>query len=356
MLVEIFSEGFLRAITHRAALAAVAAFLGSMLLMPIFLSFLRRKRIGEKVEKGDAPALDKLLKSKANTPTMGGIFIVLSVVVAVLLFGRFRDGMVAIALAAAVSMGAIGVIDDWFKLRRKKGGLSVFQKLILQVVFGYGIAIGAFLLMLSSDPEHASILYLGPLGSIDLGIFYPTFLMFVIVLCANAVNITDGMDGLAAGGMTIAVFAFAIVCYVVGRSDFSAYLDIPYMRTAAELTVICTACLGACLGFLWFNTYPAQVFMGDSGSLALGGLLGVVAAVTKQEVMLLFVGAVFILEVGCSFLQIFWYKLTKRRLFPIAPPHHIYQLRGLHEVKITHRFLIVQAVLSIIALATLKLR
>ncbi|HLG43044.1 MAG TPA: phospho-N-acetylmuramoyl-pentapeptide-transferase [Planctomycetota bacterium] len=354
--MELFPEGIFRAITHRAAFAAVLAFLGSMFLMPAFLAWLKRRRIGERVEKGDAPQLDQALRSKANTPTMGGLFIVVSVVAAAVLFGKFSQGIVGVALACLGGMALIGLTDDWFKLRRNPKGLSVFRKLVLQVVVGYLAATATFLLMLSSDPTHASVLYLGPFGSLDLGGWYPTFLMLVIVLCANAVNITDGMDGLAAGSMTIAVFAFAIVCYVVGRSDFSAYLELPYMRSAAELTVVCAACLGACLGFLWFNSYPAQVFMGDSGSLALGGLLGLVAAVTKQEMMLLFVGAVFMVEVGCSFLQIFWFKVTRRRLFPIAPPHHIYQLRGMHEVKITHRFLIVQAVLSIVALATLKLR
>lgn len=355
MLVEFFPEA-LRAITHRAALAAVLAFLGSMFLMPMFLALLRSRRIGERVEKGDAPKLDQALKSKANTPTMGGVFIVLSVVGAALLFGRLSQPIVAVSLACLVGMAAIGFGDDWVKLRKNPKGWSVFQKLLSQVLVGYGVAFGAYFAMLSSDPEHAAVLYLGPLGEADLGPFYPTFLMFLVVLCSNAVNITDGMDGLAAGSMTISVFAFSIVCYVVGRMDFSGYLEVPYMRSAAEMTVVCTACLGACLGFLWFNTYPAQVFMGDSGSLALGGLLGLVAAVTKQEVMLLFVGGVFLVEVGCSFLQIFWFKLTRRRLFPIAPPHHIYQLRGLHEVKITNRFLILQAVLSILALATLKLR
>lgn len=356
MLMELFPEGFLRAITHRAALAAVVAFLGSMFLMPAFLAWLRRRRIGERVEKGDAPQLDRVLSSKANTPTMGGLFIVLSVMGSTLLFGRITQGIVLAAVGCLMGMALIGLIDDWFKLRRNPKGLSVFRKLALQIVVGYAAATTVFLLMLAGDPEHASTLRLGPLGTHDLGAWYPTFLMLVIVLCANAVNITDGMDGLAAGSMTIAMFAFAIVCYVVGRSDFSSYLELPYIRGAAELTVVCTACLGACLGFLWFNSYPAQVFMGDSGSLAMGALLGLVAAVTKQELMLLFVGAVFLLEVSCSFLQIFWYKLTRRRLFPIAPPHHIYQLRGIHEVKITHRFLIVQAILSIVALATLKLR
>lgn len=356
MLVELFPDGFLKAITHRAAFAAVMAFLGSMLLMPAFMAWLRRRRIGERVEKGDAPQLDRVLSSKANTPTMGGLFIVVSVVASTAIFGRITQGIVLAGGACMAGMALIGLADDWFKLRKNPKGLSVFRKLLLQIAVGYGAAAAVFLLMLASDPEHASVLYLGPLGAYDLGIGYPTFLMLVIVLCANAVNITDGMDGLAAGSMTIAMFAFAIVCYVVGRSDFSAYLELPYIRGAAELTVLCTACLGACLGFLWFNSYPAQVFMGDSGSLAMGGLLGLVAAVTKQEIMLLFVGAIFMLEVGCSFLQIFWYKLTKRRLFPIAPPHHIYQLRGIHEVKITHRFLIVQAILSIVALATLKLR
>lgn len=356
MLVRLLPEGALGGITQRAAFAAVLAFLGGMLLMPPFLRWLRAHRIGERIGKGEVPRLDRLMQSKRDTPTMGGLFIVLSVIVATALLGDVSKGPLPVILGAAAAMGAIGFIDDWCKLRHHPRGLSVFQKLLLQILVGYLSAVGAYLVMVRQDPVHASMVYFGPFGKVDLGGMYPTFLMFVIVMCANAVNITDGMDGLAAGSMTIAVFAFAVVCYVVGRRDFSAYLEIPYMSSAAELTIACTACLGACLSFLWFNTYPAQVFMGDTGSLALGAFLGLVAGIAKQEVLLLFVGAIFLLEVSASFLQIFWFKVTKRRLFPIAPPHHIYQMRGMHEVKITHRFLILQAVLSILALAMLKLR
>jgi phospho-N-acetylmuramoyl-pentapeptide-transferase len=272
------------------------------------------------------------------------------------LFGQFRNGIVPLALGGLVAFASIGLIDDYTKLRRNPRGLTVFRKLLLQVLAAYALATVATVAMMRVDAAHATSVYVPLVGAFDLGIWYPTFLMFVIVLCSNAVNITDGMDGLATGSLTIAVFAFGVVCYVVGRSDFSAYLEVPYMRSCAELTVFCMACFGACLGFLWFNSYPAQVFLGDSGSLSLGGVLGLIACVTKQEVLLLFVGAIFMVEVGCSFLQIVWFKAFKRRLFPIAPPHHIYQLRGVHEVKITTRFLIIQAILSMVALATLKLR
>jgi phospho-N-acetylmuramoyl-pentapeptide-transferase len=286
---------------------------------------------------------------------MGGLFLVLAALLAVGLFGELRNPLVPAAMVGLAALAALGAADDWTKLRKNPRGLSVFQKLLLQVLAGYVLGFAVTFTLLFSDPEHATQVIVPFVGSYDLGVAYPTFVMFVVVLCSNAVNITDGMDGLAAGSLTIALFAYAAVSYIAGRSDFTAYLEIPYVRSAAEMTVVCTACFGACLGFLWFNSYPAQVFMGDSGSLPLGGTLGMVACVTKQEAMLFFVGSVFLVEVTCSFLQILWFKLTRRRLFPIAPPHHIYQMRGMHEVKITTRFLILQGILSIVALATLKL-
>lgn len=356
MLYELLPLDFIKPITFRAAMAAMFAFVVSLILFPPFVWFLRRKSIGERIGKGEAPELDKKYESKANTPTMGGLLIVLSVCLSVALFGNFRTWILPVLLAGLAGLTFVGFLDDWTKLRKSPRGIRMFTKLVLQIVIGYGVGIAGYVAMLAQDPSNAGRVFLPFDGSIDLGAFYPVFVMLVVVACSNAVNITDGLDGLATGGLTIAVFAYAIVCYLAGRSDWSEYLGIAYMRSSAEVTVFCTACFGACLGFLWFNSYPAQVFMGDTGALSLGGMLGMVACVAKQEVLLLFVGAIFILEAASSFLQIASFKLFKRRLFPIAPMHHIFQLRGMHEVKITTRLLIIQAILSMAALATFKLR
>jgi phospho-N-acetylmuramoyl-pentapeptide-transferase len=190
---------------------------------------------------------------------------------------------------------------------------------------------------------------------LDLGhVAYPWFVMIVIVATTNAVNITDGLDGLAGGCLGISTFAYGIIAYIAGRSDYSKYVDIPYVHASAEVTVFCSAMLGATLGFLWFNSHPAQVFLGDSGSLPLGGALGLVACATKQELLLILVGGVFVIEAGSSLLQILSFKTTGRRLFLIAPLHHHFQFRGLPETKITMRFWIVAAVLAVSSLAILK--
>lgn len=356
MLYELLPLEVIRPITFRAAGAAVLSFVLSLVLFPPFVRFLKRRSIGERIGKGDAPELDRTYQPKADTPTMGGLMMVLSVTVSAALFGNFRTWILPILLAGLAGLTLVGFLDDWTKLRKSPRGLRMSTKLVLQIVVGYGVGIAGYLAMLAQDPDHASRVFLPFDGSIDLGAFYPVFAMLVIVACSNAVNITDGLDGLATGSLTIALFAYAVVCYLAGRSDWSGYLGIAYMRSSAEATVFCTACFGACLGFLWFNAYPAQVFMGDTGALSVGGMLGMVACVAKQEALLVLVGGVFVLEAASSFLQIASFKLFRRRLFPIAPLHHIFHLRGMHEVKITTRLLILQAILSLLALATFKLR
>jgi phospho-N-acetylmuramoyl-pentapeptide-transferase len=211
--------------------------------------------------------------------------------------------------------------------------------------------------LVRTDGHLAARLYFPFGGYVNLGhLVYPWFVMMVIVATTNAVNITDGLDGLAGGCLGISTFAYSIIAYVVSRVDYSKYLGLPYMSGSSEVTVFCAAMLGATLGFLWFNSHPAQVFLGDSGSLPLGGALGVIACATKQELLLFLVGGVFVIEAGSSLLQILSFKTTGRRIFSIAPLHHHFQFQGLHESKITLRFWIVAAVLAVSSLALLKVR
>lgn len=352
MLVEIFGES---AITYRSALCAVLSFLISVLLFPYYIRFLKSKRTLENVEKGESEKLDKINSSKKETPTMGGLLVVFSIVISCALFADFKNHAVYVVLFVLVAMCSIGLVDDLLKVKRKKG-LSILAKLLLQIFAAYTGAYFASLVLINQDPQNASRFFLPFDGSIHIGGFLVILIMTVTVISSNAVNITDGLDGLATGCYAIAVFAFSLICYIVGRLDFSQYLSLPHILSAAELTTVCAAMVGACLGFLWYNSYPAQIFMGDCGSLALGGSLGLIACFTKQEILLFVIGSVFMLETLSSLLQVVFYKLTKRRLFSIAPLHHSYQFKGMHEAKITIRFWIVGLIICVLALATLKIK
>lgn len=348
-------------ITLRAAMAAVLAFLLAILIGPRVIAFLKGKKVGEKTEKKDSERLDKIQSHKKDTPTMGGIFIVASIVISVLLFGNFENRINWIVLLVVIGMGLVGWTDDYLKLSGKsRKGMKLSVKFGLQIAIG--LAAGYLLkeeLMGGRDSVIATNLYFPLLSKLSIhwgDVVYPFFVAFVIVSCSNAVNITDGLDGLAAGCMVIAAFAYGVIAYVAGRADFTTYLEIPFVRSSAEMTVTCTAVLGACLGFLWFNCYPAQIFMGDVGALPLGALLGLVACVTKQELLLLLVGGVFVIEVFSSLAQIVAFRFFGRRIFLIAPLHHHYQFKNLPESKIVLRFWIVGAILAVASLATLKMK
>ncbi len=357
MLPRLLSGEALQSHTARAALAGLAAFLACVALGPRVIAWLRARKVGEQTEKGDSRVLDGIMKAKRDTPTMGGVFLCAAVLVALAVFGSFKSRTLPIFAFVAAALGALGAVDDWLKLSgRSKSGMSMRTKLIGQIVVGMVAGAWLWAVMLRHDPVHASRLYIPFDGYVDLGIAYPFFVMLVIVATSNAVNITDGLDGLAGGCTAIAVFAYAVIAYLVSHADFSAYLGLPFLRSGAETSVVCAAVLGATLGFLWFNSHPAQVFMGDSGSLPLGGLLGLIACTTKQELVLVVIGGVFVVEAGSSFLQILSFKLTGRRLFRIAPLHHHFQFGGMPETKITARFWICAAVLAVVSLATLKLR
>jgi phospho-N-acetylmuramoyl-pentapeptide-transferase len=343
--------------TLRAAMAGVTALLASLLLGPRVIAFLRAKKLGERIEKDDSKRLDAMMKQKQGTPTMGGVFVVGSILLSLAVFGNFSNPVLWVLLAVVLGLAAVGAQDDWLKLSgRCKTGMRARTKLGFQVAIALAAGVGLYAAHRGSDPTVASRLYFPFDGHLDLGWAYPVLVALVIVSTTNAVNITDGLDGLAGGCLSISTFAYAVIAYVVGRQDFSRHLEIAFVASSAEVTVFCTAMLGATLGFLWFNSHPAQVFLGDSGSLPLGGALGLVACATKQEILLLLIGGVFVIEAGSSLLQILSFKATGRRIFLIAPLHHHFQFRGLPETKITMRFWIVGAVMAVGSLSLLKLR
>ena len=297
------------------------------------------------------------MKPKKNTPTMGGVFVVLAILLSTALFGDLGNPALRVVMVAILALGILGAIDDYLKLSgRRRGGMAIFPKLLGQGLIGLAAGCALCLALLDTDLSHATRFYITLDGSIELGVLYPLFVMLIVVIFVNSVNITDGLDGLAGGCLAISIFSYGVVAYAVGRFDFSDYLGIPYMRSSAEITVLCTSILGATLGFLWFNSYPAQVFLGDSGSLPLGGALALIACVTKQEMLLILIGGVFLIEGLSSFLQILSFKMLGKRIFLIAPLHHHYQFKGMVETKITMRFWIVAVVLAVASLAMLKLR
>ena len=357
MLARLIHSEFFHLITSRAAMAGLGAFLVSVVMGARVITMLKKYKLGEKTEKGDSRVLDGLMKQKRDTPTMGGIFLVAAMLVAVACFGVFHDKTLYILVGTVLALCGLGCVDDWLKLSgRSKTGMRDRTKLLGQIVIGYAAGVALYFVLMKTDPDHAAKVYVPWVGSMDLGLWYPAFVMLVIVSTSNAVNITDGLDGLAGGCMAISSLAYVLVAYAVGRVDFSAYLGVPYVHAAPESAVFCAAMLGATLGFLWYNSHPAQVFMGDSGSLPLGGALGLVACITKQETLLFFVGGVFVIEAASSLIQIAWFKMTGRRVFKIAPLHHHFQFGGMPETKITQRFWIGAAVLAVMSLATLKIR
>jgi phospho-N-acetylmuramoyl-pentapeptide-transferase len=287
---------------------------------------------------------------------MGGILILLAVTAATLLWAQLTNRFVWLALLAMLSMGAVGFIDDYLKLKRAtSAGLSPRQKFFWQILIG--LLVGGYLWLFPTDAFTTTL----PIPFFknwlpELGLLYAVFAMVVLVGCANAVNLTDGLDGLAIVPTLMAAATFTLFAYVAGHAAIARYLQVIFVRGASELPVFGAALVGASLGFLWYNAHPAQVFMGDTGSLALGGALATVALVTKNELILVVAGGCFVVEALSVILQVFWYRRTGRRFFRMAPIHHHYELNGLSEPKIIVRFWIVSFVLQVVALTTLKLR
>ena len=340
-----------RYITVRSIGGAVTAFLVMLLLGPWFIRKLKQHQVGQ-VVRDDGPETHL---AKQGVPTMGGVLILASIAASTLLWARWDNPLIWLLLFVSLFFGFIGGIDDFQKIKKKSSaGLSARGKLLLQV-FGASV-VGLFVLLHPAYDGQLSVPFLKNIRP-DLSWFYVVFAVFVIVGASNAVNLTDGLHGLAAGPTVISASVYLIFSYLAGNVIFADYLQIPYVPGAGELAVFCGAMVGACLGFLWFNAFPAQMFMGDVGSLALGGALGGVAIIIKQEILLAIVGGIFVMEAISVILQVGYFKISNgKRIFLMAPFHHHFEKKGWHEPKVVVRFWIVSIILGLFAMATLKLR
>lgn len=339
-----------RYITFRAALAALMALLISFLLGPYLIRSLAAMQMNQPIRK-DGPASHT---AKAGTPTMGGTLIILALVLSTVLLADIMSLYITLALFVTAGFAVIGFIDDSLKLRQKSSrGISARTKFLSQLAVSF-VAV----LVLYYQPGFSGVLGVPFFKNIrpDLGIWYIPFAMLVIVGASNAVNLTDGLDGLAIGPVMTAAGTYGFVAYVTGHLKFADYLQIPYVAGVGELSVFCAAIVASGLGFLWFNAYPAQMFMGDVGSLALGAALGVVAVMTKNEILMVIVGGVFVVEALSVIFQVASYKLRRKRVFLMAPIHHHFELKGWPEPQIIVRFWIISIICSLVALSTLKLR
>jgi phospho-N-acetylmuramoyl-pentapeptide-transferase len=339
-----------RYITFRTIYAAITALLISFLIGPWLIRVLGRHQIGQTIRR-DGPESHL---TKEGTPTMGGVLIVLAAVIPTLLWANLWSAYIWIAILVTVGYGAIGFIDDYRKVIRKDTkGLSPRRKLALQVLLA--LVAAALIYADIGIKDTVTIPFFKNLRP-TLGVFYIPFIILVIVGASNAVNLTDGLDGLAIGPSIISAGTYMLFAYLAGNIKIANYLQIQYVPGAGELTIFCGALAGAGLGFLWYNTYPAQVFMGDTGSLSLGGALGVVAVMVKQEIVLALVGGVFVIEALSVIFQVTSYKTRRKRIFRMAPIHHHFELKGWAEPKIIVRFWIISIVLALLGISTLKIR
>jgi phospho-N-acetylmuramoyl-pentapeptide-transferase len=339
-----------RYITFRAAGAAVTALLLSLLLGPWFIQRLRLLQLGQVIRE-EGP---RTHQEKAGTPTMGGLLILVALVVPTLLWAQLTNAYVWLAVGVSFTFGLIGFLDDYLKIRRRHNrGLSPRSKLGLQILAG--AATGLLLSALPGFETTLAFPFLKDLA-LRLGLVYVPFAVLVLVGTSNAVNLTDGLDGLAIGATMIAAATYAVFTYLAGNVVLGGYLQVSLIPGVGEVTIFCAALVGASLGFLWFNCHPAEVFMGDVGSLSIGAAIGVVALLAKQEILLILVGGLFVLEAMSVILQVGSFKLTGRRIFRMAPLHHHFELVGWAESKVIVRFWILSLLFSLLSLSTLKLR
>ncbi len=348
-----------RYLTFRSALAAITGLFLSLYLGPKIIRLLQKKQIGE-AKKIDGP---KFHWSKAGTPTMGGIIIIISIIIPVLLWADIESTYIILIIAGTVWLSLVGFLDDYLKVVKKyPNGLIARYKLLGQVIIG--LVIGSVIYF---SPQFAGINSVTTVPflknvNFDFSFFYIPVIIFIVTATSNAVNLTDGLDGLAIGVITIVMLALAVISYVSGNAIYSNYLNIIYLPGAGELTVFVAAVVGASLGFLWFNSYPAQIFMGDTGSLALGGAFGILAVLIKKELFIPILGGIFFMETISVIIQRLYFKYTKKkygegkRVFKMAPIHHHFEMQGLPEPKIVMRFYIIAIILAIVSLASFKIR
>ena len=362
--------GFLRVFTDdtfQAAAATVVSFALCLSFGPAVIRWLRRQKIGD-LASFDQADIDLLMASKKGTPTMGGALIILAIVSTTLLLADLSNFYVRMALVCVLVLGGIGAVDDWLKLTagRRAGsrhGLLSLEKLLFQLALG--LVLSGFTYQYGRYIEPAHQLYFPFMKHFSVPLGFVTFVLLgtlVMTGSSNAVNLTDGLDGLAGGCMAITSFTFLVLAVLVGDRVLAEHLLVPPVQAAGQMAVLAGAMLGACLGFLWFNCHPAQVFMGDTGSLAMGGLIGYIAIVIRHELLLVFVGGIFVAEAVSVLLQKGWFKYTRirygtgRRIFRMAPLHHHFQKLGWGETQIVTRFWLVGFMLAAMALATIKLR
>ena len=339
-----------RYITFRSIYALLTALLISIVVGPKFIKWLRKIKFGQYIQEDVTKH-----QNKAGTPTMGGLLIAVSLLGSVFLWGDLSNKFLWLTIFVFLGFGLVGFVDDYLKVVKKQNkGLSASAKFLGQTIVAVGVAS-----MLVNMPGYTTELLLPFFKGVrpDLYLFYIQFALFVMVGASNAVNLTDGLDGLAIGPVVVCAACFALFVYVTGHSQLARYLQIAYIPGVGEVTVFCGAMVGAGLGFLWFNAYPAEVFMGDVGSLSLGGCLGFIAVLCKQELILVIVGGLFVIETISVILQVGYFKLSGgKRIFRMAPLHHHFELKGVPESKIIVRFWILSILLALAALSTLKLR
>jgi phospho-N-acetylmuramoyl-pentapeptide-transferase len=341
-------------LTFRTAMASLTALLISLIFGPAIIRWLKKLNFGQYIRKEHVESLYDITKHKQGTPTMGGVLIIVSIAISTILWADILNIYVLMTLGAFIFLGAVGFADDYIKVVKKRNlGLTAGAKFLSQVLLA--LIIATFVIMFTPIPTTLNVPFL-KFFSMEMGVLYLIFVVIVITGSSNAVNLTDGLDGLAIGCTVIAAISYAALTYMAGNFKFADYLNIFYLPGAGEMSVFCAAMVGAGLGFLWFNSPPATIFMGDTGSLALGGGLGVVAVFIKKELLLFLVGGIFVIEAVSVLLQVLWFKTTKKRLFLMSPIHHHFQLLGWPESKITIRFWIVAIILMLLSLATLKLQ
>jgi phospho-N-acetylmuramoyl-pentapeptide-transferase len=342
-----------RYITFRTAYATITSLLICFVFGPLIINMLRSRSMLNRVRENTP----EHHAGKQGTPTMGGILILLAVVVPTLLWADLGNRFILICLASICCLGAMGFIDDYLRIvKRKPSGLVGRYKIAGQAILG--LVIGIILLLYPARPDLATKITVPFFKGVypDLGVLYIPFVILVITGASNAVNLADGLDGLAIGMFAFAAAAFAGITYVSGHARFSEYLNILYLSQAGELTIFCGSLVGASIGFLWFNTHPAQVFMGDTGSLALGGALGTLAVLIKKEILLAIVGGLFVIEALSVIIQVVAFRLTGRKVFRMAPLHHHFELLNWPESKVVVRFWIASVLMALVTLSTLKLR
>ena len=353
-LIDQFSGlNVFRYLTFRTGLSVMSSMAIVFIIGGPFIRFIQSHKITGPIRE-DGP-IDHIVK-KVGTPTMGGLLILIGILFGTLLWADLNNSYIWVLLMVSTSFGLLGFVDDYLKIKRSNSrGISSGMKIISQIVLSI---IAVLLLLKFGNNEHLKNLYFPFFKNLvlHLGLFFIPFVIFIIVGSSNAVNLTDGLDGLATVPVMLVALSFTLICYVVGNTVFSGYLQIPYIPNVGEASIFCGAMVGSCLGFLWFNAPPAKIFMGDTGSLALGGSLGAVGIITKHEIVLAITGGLFVLEAVSVMVQVISFKLTGKRVFMMAPIHHHFEKKGWAESTVVIRFWIIAIILALVGLATLKLR